>query len=74
MTPALPRVSGRQVVVALTRLGFEQVGTKGSHAKLRHPETRRVVIVPLHRELAPGTLRSILRQAAVTANALLAAL
>jgi predicted RNA binding protein YcfA (HicA-like mRNA interferase family) len=40
--------------------------TKGSHAKLRHPDGR-VVIVPLHRSLARGTLGSILRQAGLTA-------
>jgi predicted RNA binding protein YcfA (HicA-like mRNA interferase family) len=32
---------------------------QGSHAKLRHPDGR-VVIVPLHRTLARGTLGSIL--------------
>ena len=39
--------------------------TKGSHAKLRHPDGR-VVIVPLHRSLARGTLASILRQAGIS--------
>jgi predicted RNA binding protein YcfA (HicA-like mRNA interferase family) len=34
--------------------------------KLRRAE--RTVIVPLHRELAPGTLRSILRQSGLTAS------
>jgi predicted RNA binding protein YcfA (HicA-like mRNA interferase family) len=57
-------------VRALKRAGFEQPpgrrGQHGSHVKLRHPTTRRTAIVPLHRELAPGTLRSILRQADLT--------
>jgi hypothetical protein len=35
VTPALPRVSGRQVVWALSRAGFEHVVTRGSHATLR---------------------------------------
>ncbi len=66
MSPALPPVSGRQVVRALESAGFEHTSTKGSHAKLRHVNGR-VVIVPLHRSLARGTLGSIMRQAGLTA-------
>lgn len=66
MSPALPQISGREVVRALESVGFVHSSTKGSHAKLRHPDGR-VVIVPLHRTLARGTLGSILRQAGVTA-------
>ena len=61
MSPALPQLSGAEVVRALGRAGFEQVSQRGSHVKVRHPDGR-MAIVPLHRELAPGTLRSILRQ------------
>jgi predicted RNA binding protein YcfA (HicA-like mRNA interferase family) len=50
-----------QVAKALMRGGFEHVSTRGSHAKYRSAD--RTVIVPLHNDLAPGTLRSILRQA-----------
>ena len=64
MSPALPVVSGAAVVVALTKMGYEQVSQRASHVKLRRDG--RTVIVPLHRELAPGTLRSILRQASLT--------
>lgn len=66
MSPALPQVSGKQVVQALESAGFEYRSTRGSHAKLRHPDGR-VVIVPLHREIARGTLGSILRQAGLSA-------
>jgi len=41
------------------------ISTRGSHQKLRHDDGR-VVIVPLHRELARGTLASILRQAGLS--------
>jgi predicted RNA binding protein YcfA (HicA-like mRNA interferase family) len=61
VSPALPQVSGREVVRALEAAGFEHTSTRGSHAKLRHPDGR-VAIVPPHRELARGTLGSILRQ------------
>lgn len=64
MTGSLPVVSGRQTIKALSRLGFEQISQRGSHVKLR--AGNRTVIVPLHAELARGTLRSILRQADLT--------
>jgi len=59
--PALPVVSGAQMVALLVRAGFVRVSQKGSHVKLRAGD--RTVIVPLHAELAPGTLKSVLRQA-----------
>ncbi|MEU7023772.1 type II toxin-antitoxin system HicA family toxin [Streptomyces sp. NPDC046203] len=62
MSPVVPTgLSGAVVAKALERGGFDHVSTRGSHAKYRKGE--RTVIVPLHRDLAPGTVRSILRQA-----------
>lgn len=61
-------VSGREVVRALAKVGFAEVSQRGSHLKLRSPEGK-TVIVPMHRELARGTLRSILRQADLTVEA-----
>ena len=65
MSPALPVVSGAETVKALNRAGFIQAGQRGSHVKLRHADGR-TVIVPLHSELARGTLRSVLRQAGMS--------
>jgi predicted RNA binding protein YcfA (HicA-like mRNA interferase family) len=59
--------SGAEVVAALRRLGFERIGQRGSHVKMRHSDGR-VAIVPMHDELARGTFASILRQAHVTAE------
>ena len=66
--PRLRRVSGREAVRALERLGFEQVRQRGSHIVLKKqtPEGAVGCVVPMHRELAVGTLRGILRQAGVT--------
>lgn len=53
-------------MAALRRLGFEVVAVRGSHAKLRRiaPDgSRQVLTIPLHRELALGTLQAIFRQA-----------
>ena len=59
--PPLPVVSGATMVAVLTCAGFVRVSQKGSHVKLRAGD--RTVIVPLHAALAPGTLKSVLRQA-----------
>ena len=63
--PKLRRLSGRQVVQILEQFGFGVVSQRGSHMKLK----RRAAIgfqtltVPAHRQLDPGTLRAIIRQA-----------
>jgi len=66
--PKLRRVSGQEVIRAMERLGFVQVRQRGSHVVLKKqtPEGDTGCVVPLHRELAIGTLRGILRQAKVT--------
>lgn len=70
--PKLPPLSGRDLVRALERLGFEQIGQRGSHVKLRRDDT--VCIVPLHPELKKGTLAGVLRQARLTSDDLAKAL
>jgi predicted RNA binding protein YcfA (HicA-like mRNA interferase family) len=57
-------VSGSELVSALKRAGFEEVSQKGSHLKMRAEAF--TVIVPMHKEIAPGTLRSILKQAGMS--------
>ena len=71
MSP-LPIVSGRQMVLALERIGYQVVRQRGSHVRMRHASepVRRPVTVPQHRELKPGTLRAILRDADLTVEAL----
>lgn len=64
--PSLRRMSGREVIAAFRSFGFEVVGQKGSHIKLRRISNsgrRETLTIPDHRELDTGTLRAILRQA-----------
>lgn len=69
----LPRdVSGAQAVRALQRLGFAVVRQRGSHIRLAKASF--AVTVPAHGSIAPGTLQSILRQAAVSVDAFVEAL
>ena len=58
---ALPVLSGRKVIKALTKAGFSIQGTKGSHAKLKKKVNDKVLvaIVPVHPEVANGTLKAI---------------
>jgi len=63
----LPRISGREVVTALLKIGYEKDRQKGSHIVLRqiaYPHRR--VVVPDHREVAKGTLRKIIKQVGLT--------
>lgn len=64
MAPLRP-LPYREVKRRLEAVGFRFHSQRGSHAKFVREENDgiRVVIVPVHKEIAVGTLRSILRQA-----------
>jgi predicted RNA binding protein YcfA (HicA-like mRNA interferase family) len=65
----LPRVSGREVVKALRKLGYEQDRQRGSHIILRRAAAPfRRVVVPDHKEVAKGTLRAIIKQVGLTVD------
>jgi predicted RNA binding protein YcfA (HicA-like mRNA interferase family) len=68
--PKLYRLSGREVVYFLEKLGFAQVRQRGSHVVLRKtvPGGHVGCVVPLHPEVAVGTLRGILKQAGISAE------
>jgi len=58
-----PLLPAREIVSTLHRAGFEDVSQRGSHKKLQNAsDSPRTVIVPMHDEVARGTLRSILEQ------------
>ncbi len=64
--PRLRRLSGHALVRELSAEGFSLASQRGSHAKLVRSTAgaeRQVLVVPLHAELATGTLRAIARQA-----------
>jgi predicted RNA binding protein YcfA (HicA-like mRNA interferase family) len=63
---ALPSVSGEQAVRALQKAGWGKDRQHGSHVILIKPEHPASLSVPQHRELAPGTLRSLIRGAGMT--------
>ena len=62
--PKLPVLSGKELIDILVRLGFEEIRQKGSHVSLQKiiGDKKFRTVVPLHKELAKGTLRDILNQ------------
>jgi predicted RNA binding protein YcfA (HicA-like mRNA interferase family) len=66
--PELPVVSGRQVRRAFERCGWVFRRQAGSHIILTKAGTIVSLSVPDHRELAPGTLRKLIRLAGMTVD------
>jgi predicted RNA binding protein YcfA (HicA-like mRNA interferase family) len=64
----LPRISGRECVKALKKAGFYLKRQEGSHMILRRDNPFGQVVVPDHKELDRGTLRSILRQSGLSVD------
>jgi predicted RNA binding protein YcfA (HicA-like mRNA interferase family) len=65
----LPSVFGREVVKALTRVGYERDRQRGSHIIPRQEKyPHRRVVVPDHKEVAKGTLRAIIRETGLTVD------
>lgn len=57
----------RDVIKKLRKLGFVfRRATGGTHEIWWNEETRKTCVVPHHKEVKVGTLRSILRQASIT--------
>ncbi|HMM81443.1 MAG TPA: type II toxin-antitoxin system HicA family toxin [Pyrinomonadaceae bacterium] len=69
----LPLCSGKQTIRALERLGFVEVGRKGSHVKMKHADGR-VIVFPFHDEIDRFTLKGALRDAEIDTVDFVAAL
>ena len=68
----LPILSGQELCAILQKLGYEKDHQTGSHIILRninYPFRR--LTVPNHKEIAKGTLRSIIRQAGLSRDELI---
>lgn len=58
----LPLLSGKEIMKALTKLGYREVRQRGSHVRLSCPN-RKPVTVPDYKLIGRGLLRKILRDA-----------
>lgn len=68
MGSALPVMSGREVVRVFESFGWEAVRQTGSHIIMTKDEEPVTLSVPDHREVARGTLRSLIRNAGLTVD------
>ncbi|MBI4444003.1 MAG: type II toxin-antitoxin system HicA family toxin [Acidobacteria bacterium] len=67
--PKVPTPTPKRLIAALKRLGFYEVRQKGSHLRLERGNLQ--VTVPMHPgNVNPRVVRSILRQAQMTAEEL----
>jgi predicted RNA binding protein YcfA (HicA-like mRNA interferase family) len=64
--PKIPSINSNQLIKILEKAGFKVIRQKGSHVILINEESTRIV-VPMHpgKEIKPGLLRAILREAGV---------
>jgi predicted RNA binding protein YcfA (HicA-like mRNA interferase family) len=64
----LPALSGKEVVGAFEKLGWEFSRQSGSHMVLTKDGEIASLSVPNHKEIAKGTLRSLIRAANLTVD------
>lgn len=64
--PELPKISGDEAIKIFKKLGFFEVRQRGSHVVLRRENYG--CVIPRHKELALGTLRSAIKQAGITVD------
>ena len=64
--PKLPVVSGAEAVKVFGRAGWRKDRQRGSHVVMLKSGHIASLSVPQHRELAPGTLRSLIRASGMT--------
>ena len=66
--PRLARISGREAVAAFERAGFVIRRQRGSHIAMTKPGFPATLSIPDHRQIKPGTLRSLIRKAGLTVD------
>ena len=71
----LPRLTGKELIAALRKAGFEVIRVRGSHHFLRHGDGR-TTVVPAHsgEAIGPGLLNKILHDCELTVDTLVALL
>jgi len=64
--PPLPTLRGRELVAVLERLGWSIARQQGSHIIMTKPGNIATLAIPAHKEVAKGTLRTLIRAAGLT--------
>ena len=65
MSPRLPVISGEFLLKVLAKIGYSVVRQRGSHLRLKDTTNlfHKPLTVPLHKEIKPGLLRKIIKDA-----------
>lgn len=63
MSSKYPVLPPKKIIKILKKFGFEKISQKGSHVKYKNYIAGKIFIIPMHNEIASGTLKSILEQA-----------
>lgn len=58
--------SGQEAVKKLQKAGWTVARQKGSHVMMKKPNYEYTLSIPQHKELGPGILRKLIRQAGLT--------
>ncbi|MBI3344900.1 MAG: type II toxin-antitoxin system HicA family toxin [Gammaproteobacteria bacterium] len=66
--PSLPTLNGRKVVNIFESFGWKVVRQRSSHIILVKENHHATLSVPDHKEVAKGTLRSLIRAAGITVD------
>ena len=66
--PKLPVVSGKECIRRFQRAGWRRDRQRGSHVVMLKGGETASLSIPLHRELAPRTLRALIRAAGMTVD------
>jgi predicted RNA binding protein YcfA (HicA-like mRNA interferase family) len=64
----LGNTSGKEVVKAFSKAGWQPVGQVGSHLVMTKPGQRANLSIPQHKELSVGTLRALIRASGMTVD------
>jgi predicted RNA binding protein YcfA (HicA-like mRNA interferase family) len=71
MASKYPVLKPHEIITVLESFGFVKKSQKGSHVKYireKDGEPTKTVIIPMHYEIAKGTLKSIIEQSGLTLN------
>ena len=70
--PTLPHLSGKAVVKAFERAGWQKARQRGSHIVMVKNGSIAPLSIPDHKEVAKGTLRGLIRASGLTVDEFIA--
>ena len=71
MSSKYPVLPPSKIIKVMTKFGFRKISQKGSHVKYFNDQTKKTFIIPMHYEVAKGTLKGILEQADIDLDSFL---